>query len=260
MSLSFFIRKLFNGISLQRKVQTFKHCLGRKLYFSSYEATIEDNPFYEKYKLKMGELQTHLSKGVNNPPRRPQQQQISDSPTASSHSRSLDSILDTSAMVHKTAEEIAGIWNSHHSNLDCIHGTLPASIYALMSTQGTLCPHFIYPLPSDTGYRFMFQQYSVNEFHFTTLEDYKLLKEHAPIYLTLSYYTQFADKNIVLMAGKYNLDKLKVEEAQLIAQLLQLTYGQNKLERIELIRKFNFTPNLFDYKELIQQFEKLKIV
>ena len=257
MSLSLFIRGL---VPLNWRAPS----LGSKLFSCSDDAGkrgIEQNPFYEKYKTKLGKVQTHRSEGVIQlSPNK--HQHISDSTSTISHLRhSLDSILNTNGMAHKTADEIASIWNGCCSTLACIHGTLPASSYTLMSTQGSLCPHFVYPLPSDTGYKFMFQQKSMDEFHFTTLEDYKLLTEHAPSYLTLSYFTQFAEeKNIVLMAGKYNHEKFRVEEAQLLAQLMQLYYGQNNTERIQLIRKFNITPNLFDYQELIQQFEALKFV
>ena len=258
MSLNVFVRRF---TSLRRRIQTSEQLLCRKLFSSSDDATsrgIEQNPFYDKYRFKLGELQTQEVR----PPSLPEQRHISDSTPASSQSRqSLDSIPDISSMAHKTAEEIASTWSDYHSTLDCIHGTLPASSYTLMSALGSLCPHLIYPLPSDTEYRFMYQQYSMNVFNFTSLEEYKLLTQHAPIYFTLTYYTEFAaKKNIVLMAGKYDHEKLKVEEAQLLAQLLQLYYGQSKLVRTRLIRKFNFTPNLFDYHELIQQFKELDFV
>ncbi|KAI6655186.1 ATP synthase mitochondrial F1 complex assembly factor 1-like [Oopsacas minuta] len=259
MNLSLFIKNVCNKITLSLVTPTVKLPIGYMCL--SHDDTIrgmQDNPFFEKYKKQLHKVKNNSNNQI--PRKIPNQPRINlnKNDTKSQSKQPLDSILDISKLLDNTSEEIADIWNSYHSNLDCIHGTLPADSYTLTSTQGTLCPYFIYPLPSDTGYKFMFQQFSNNQFHFTALEDYNSLKEHAPVYLSMSYYSELAkEKDIVLMAGKFDLEKMKTEEAQLLAHFVQLYYGQNNKERIELIRSFNFTPNLFDYKQLIQQFKQL---
>ena len=251
------IRKICNIKSLTRLTPTQQHTF-EFLSHDSSKGMIEDNPFYSKYQKQLEKCKTHQNHQVPRKISYPPQKNSKISDTKSQLKQPLDSILDISKLYDRTSKEISNIWNAYHSNLDCIHGTIPADAYALMSTQGTLCPYFVYPLPSETGYRFMFQQYSNNQFHFTSLEEYNLLKEHSPTYLSLSYYSELAkEKGIVLMAGKFEFEKLKTEESQLLVHLLQLYYGQNKQERVDIIRKFNFTPNLFDYEILIQQIKEL---
>ena len=250
------VRKVCNIKLLTRITPTQQH----SFEFLSHDDNkgIEDNPFYSKYQKQLEKFKMHPNDRVSRKISHPLQKNSKIDDTKLQPKQPLDSILDISKLHNKTSEEISNIWNTFHSNLDCIHGTIPADAYTLMSTQGTLCPYFIYPLPSETGYRFMFQHFSNNEFHFTSLEDYNLLKEHSPTYLTLSYYSELAnDKGIVLMAGKFDFEKLKPEESQLLAHLLQLYYGQNNQERIDLIRKFNFTPDLFDFQQLIRQIKEL---
>ena len=241
---------------LARLTPTQKHTL--KYLSHDDNKGIEDNPFYTKYLKQLEISKTHPNDRVSRTVSHSLQNHSNINNTKLQPKQPLDAILDISKLHDRTREEITNIWNTYHSDMDCIHGTIPADVYTLMSTQGTICPYFIYPLPSENGYKFMFQQYSNNEFHFTSLEDYNLLKEHSPTYLTLSYYSEFAkDKSIVLMVGKFDFEKLKTEESQLLAHLLQLYYGQNKQERVDLIRKFNFTSHLFDYEQLIQQIKEL---
>ena len=227
--------------------------------------SIEDNPFYSKYQEKLAALQdtrynTETEEISDATPSLVSQQKYPSSSVRSGSKMSLDSILNIEDLLEKTPEEIARIWDSYHSHLDCIHGTIPTESYTLISTQGSLCPYFVYPIPSDKEYSFFFQEFSNDEFHFTNVQEYNLLKEHAPVYLTVAYYSEFAkEKGIALMVGKYDLEKLKTEEAQLLAQLLQLYYGQNRNDRVELVRKFNMNPNLFNYQELIDQIDALSL-
>ena len=48
---------------------------------------------------------------------------------------------------------------------------------------------FVYPVPRDEGYEFMFGQFSGHRCHFTSLINYQQHQENAPVSLTLTHYT-----------------------------------------------------------------------
>lgn len=73
------------------------------------------------------------------------------------------------------------------SNSIAVDGEFEVRIYTLLSVQ------FVYPLPRDEGYEYMFSQFSGHRCHFTSLINYQQYQEHAPVCLTLTHYTDLQE-------------------------------------------------------------------
>lgn len=162
----------------------------------------------------------------------------------------------TSMIVDKTTEAITEIWREYHATRDCISAIIPADSYTQLHTKASLCPFFLYPLPRDSGYEFLYSQFSGHRCFFTSLINYQRHGENAPVCLTLSHYTELQEsKGIVLMAGEVDANVLTILEAQFLANQLQLYYAGDDQERYALVRQFNHDPEHFSYQKLVEQLQ-----
>lgn len=160
----------------------------------------------------------------------------------------------------KTAEEIGQIWTEYHKNRQSLSAVIPRETYDKITELAQQCPVFVYVVPRDDGYEFMLAQFLGDDCYFTPMISYKTHNENAPPCLTLRHYTDIAaEKNIVLMVGEYDKDVVNVLEAQCLANEVQLFYAQESLERTEVVKKFNHSPESFDHMDLIRYFNSAEI-
>lgn len=73
------------------------------------------------------------------------------------------------------------------------------------------------------------------------------------------YYTEFRDKNIILMKGDFDNNIINAQEAQCLANQLQLYYAQNDSKKLELLEKFTKNPDTFKHMDVIHELENIKI-
>lgn len=173
----------------------------------------------------------------------------------------LSDIMNMEMIREKTKEEIEQIWTEYHKQKDYICAVMEPEQYERIFDYGMKYPLFLLPLPRKQGYEFFLSQFQGNKVYMTSLLWYQTHKENAPECLTLTHYTEFKDsKGIVLMRGEFDLNFLNCQEAQCLANELQLYYTGKSSERLKLMETFNNAPNDFKYNDLIGQLEKISFV
>lgn len=249
----------------------------------SAEFDITQNPYFDKYKKKMSDLQSTdpdefkskiedlKDQKVAAIEKRKQEMKearaksISKPSVESPHGsgnwppRSLDEVMKIDLIKDKTADEIRKIWTEHYAQKDCIFGVVEAINYESLITKSKQCPLFLYPLPRGDGYEFYFTQIHGKDVYFTSLGMYQLLKENAPPCLTVAHFPEFADdKGIVLMAGQYDSKIISKNEAVILVSQMSAYYNPGVGERYNLVRMFNLTPEKFKHLDLIDEYKNLK--
>lgn len=173
--------------------------------------------------------------------------------------KQLADIMKLELVQDKNAEEIAQIWLEYHKHKDVLNATIPVDTYDQLMARGKQHPMFIFPLPRSEGYEFFLFQFAANTVHFTPLLCYQVHKENAPECLNIVHYTELRDKGIVLMRGEYDKNVLNAQEAQCLANQLQLYYGQCSPSKLALLEKFKLKPTAFDHTEVIKELENLTL-
>lgn len=89
---------------------------------------------------------------------------------------------------------------------------------------------------------------------------FQVHKENAPECLNIVHYTELSDKlGIVLMRGEYDTNVINAQEAQCLANQLQLYYAQQNQTKLDLLNKFTKTPDSFKHMDVIKELENLSI-
>lgn len=239
---------------------------------------LRKNPYFNKYAQKIAKLQetepeeflqrveTQEKKFKEKEQRKKQQNSYVgqakpnlDSATQIQKAR-LDSIMKVDMVVGKTNEEVMQIWKEYHRNKDYICGTMSGEQYDKMFDRGQKYPTFLLPLPREQGYEFIVTQFSASEIHMTPLLWYQTYKENAPECLTMVHYDELKnDKNIVLMRGEYDKKYMNVQEAQCLANELQLFYCSDSAEKLQLLETFTNRSIEFKHMDLIAQLESISL-
>ncbi|XP_011298072.1 ATP synthase mitochondrial F1 complex assembly factor 1 [Fopius arisanus] len=172
----------------------------------------------------------------------------------------LSDVMKTELLQDKGKDEITDIWLSYHKERDCISGVMTPEIFNAMYERAMKYPTFILPLPRENGYEFILTQFCGTEIHMTPVLWYQTHQENAPECMTIVHYLEFKDsKNLVLMRGQFDTKSINVQEAQCLANQLQLYYSGQDDERFHLLKTFNEKPNEFKHMDLISQMESVSL-
>lgn len=195
----------------------------------------------QEYKFYQSQAKPHLNE--NNQPQQAQ----------------LNNIMKVDMIQDKTKEDIINIWKDYHKQKDCICGVLTSDQFNKMFEHGKQYPTFLLPLPKEQGYEFIVSQFFGSEIHMTPLLWYQTHKENAPECLTMVHYTELKDnKDIVLMRGEFDKKTISVQEAQCLANELQLYYCTENPQRLQLLETFTNKPDDFKHMNLIAQLETIQ--
>lgn len=159
----------------------------------------------------------------------------------------------------KTVDEIKHIWLEYHKTKDVIAAVITKDQFDQLMQRAKEYPLFLIPIPRSEGFEFIMLQFAANTVHFTPLLCYQAHKENAPECLNIVHYTELEDKGIVLMRGEYDINVLNAQEAQCLANQLQLYYAQNSESKLALLEKFNKHPDSFRHMDLIDELSNLSI-
>jgi len=164
----------------------------------------------------------------------------------------LDDIMKTDLLKDESKDTITKVWTEHHKTKDgMVSGVVPSMHYAEMYAKGTMCPRFVYALPKEQGFDMYYSEIHGHRVSFTLLETFKRLAGNAPPALELFHYADFQDtKDIVLMRGVQKWPLSPVEATFLVNQY-QMYYRIDP-ERFKLVKTFNFSPDSFDFEELLK--------
>lgn len=174
--------------------------------------------------------------------------------------KKLEDIMKLDLLEGKPSEEIKKIWLEYHKQKDSIAAAIPTDTFNKIMETAKKYPIFIFPIPRSQGFEFIMFQFAANTIHFTPLLCYQVHKENAPECLNIVHYTEFKDQGIVLMRGEYDTKVLTAQEAQCLANQLQLYYAIGDSKKIELLETFTKTPEKFKHMDVIKELENLQIV
>lgn len=240
---------------------------------------LQKNPYFEKYAQKIAKLQQtnpdeflqrieeQEKKQLEQKEKRKRERSLYQSQakpnlqsTTQTQEPRLDAIMKLDMIQDKSKEEIIDIWNQYHKQKDCICGTMTPEQYDKMFDRGREYPTFLLPLPRDHGYEFIMIQFCGHEIHMTPLLWYQAHKENAPECLTMIHYSELRDsKGVVLMRGEFDKKILNVQEAQCLANELQLYYATDHPHRKQLLDTFTHKPDEFKHMDLIAQLETISL-
>ncbi|XP_055680195.1 ATP synthase mitochondrial F1 complex assembly factor 1 [Lutzomyia longipalpis] len=240
----------------------------------------EKNPYYEKYAEKIAKLQKTspeeflsrldtLEKTQGTKKATPEEQERKYSELlkpkkaleaqAEIPHKKLEEIMKLELVEGKSAEEIQAIWLEYHKTKDVIAAAIPTEMYNVQQERAKAHPIFILPIPRSQGFEFIMLQFAANSVHFTPLLCYQVHKENAPECLNIVHYTEFRDKGIILMRGEYDSNVISAQEAQCLANQLQMYYGQESPSKQRLLDTFTNHPEAFKHMDVIAELENLNI-
>ncbi|XP_011204042.2 ATP synthase mitochondrial F1 complex assembly factor 1 [Bactrocera dorsalis] len=174
--------------------------------------------------------------------------------------KKLTDIMKLELVADKTAEEISSIWYEYHKTKDVLAATLTVNQFDTLMQRAKQFPIFLLPLPRSEGFEFIMLQFAANAVHFTPLLAYQVHAENAPECLTIVHYTEMKDKDIVLMRGEYDSKVLTAQEAQCLANELQMFYCKSDENKLKLLETFNKKPDEFKHMDLIKEVENIQLV
>jgi ATP synthase mitochondrial F1 complex assembly factor 1 len=168
----------------------------------------------------------------------------------------LDEILNLDRIAKESPETIRELWKLYHENRNNLYGYLSMDMYKQFHERGHTYPWFVLPLPRNEGFEIYLVHFTGDSIYMTSLLEYKLHNENAPIHLFVHHYTELATThNLVLMQGENLTPNLSLQDAQYLMILLKDYYLRDD-ERFEKVRLFHQSPEKFNFRELI---EDLKI-
>lgn len=193
-------------------------------------------------------------------PTKPKRDISPGSVAAMTKEKKLNDIMKVDLLEDKSAEEIGKIWRDFHLTKDSISAVIPKDVYKQMAERFIEYKTFLFPLPRKQGYEFIVVQFLGNGAHFTTLINFQAHAENAPECLTLTHYTDLAEeKGIVLMVGEYDPNVLTIQEAQCLANQVEMYYCNPSQEKQDLMEKFVKRPNEFKHMDLVAQVETMAL-
>ncbi|XP_057336550.1 ATP synthase mitochondrial F1 complex assembly factor 1 [Microplitis mediator] len=261
-----------------------KNILSRNIMTSSMKAkkfleNLKGNPYFDKYAGAIAKLQQtnpdeFLSKIQETENKKNQKSKepgtfkrgANAKPSLTSdfkqHNKALLSdVMKLELLEDKGKQEITDIWLNYHKQKDCICGVMEPEIFDVMFEKGTEYPTFVLPLPRENGYEFILSQFSGTEVHMTPLIWYQTHQENAPECLKIIHYTDLREsKGLILMKGEFDTKSLDVQEAQCLANELQLYYTKNNPDRLKLLETFTKRPDEFKHMDLIAQLETITLL
>uniref|UniRef100_A0A182QD06 ATP synthase mitochondrial F1 complex assembly factor 1 n=1 Tax=Anopheles farauti TaxID=69004 RepID=A0A182QD06_9DIPT len=242
----------------------------------------DKNPYFEKYASKIAAVQQsspeeflsrldHVEKEKQKPkfgPAEPQRDYsellqpkvpLGTEATRDTSHRKLSDIMRLELIEDKSADDIKHLWLEYHKNKDVITAAIPVDQFNLMMKRAKQYPVFIFPIPRSQGYEFIMLQFAANTVHFTPLLNYQVHKENAPECLNITMFTECSDKGIVLMRGEYDTKVINAQEAQCLANQVQLYYSQNNETKLKLLETFTKSPDKFKHMDIIEELNNLKM-
>ncbi|KAH8368978.1 hypothetical protein KR200_001178 [Drosophila serrata] len=274
-------RKVFSRVFLNNSLLTSSRCISMSASRRAEQAIDklkEENPFYSKYAGKIAKLQQtsaeefldRVERVVNpikdgrsqarsysellNPKKELQAKEQGEIPH-----KKLSDIMKLELLADKSAEEVSQIWLEYHKTKEALAATLTTTQYETLMSRAKEHPVFLLPLPRSEGFEFIMLQFSANTVHFTPLLAYQVHHENAPECLTLVHYTEVEDKGLVLMRGEYDSKVLTAQEAQCLANELQMFYLKADDNKLRLLETFTRKPDEFKHMDLIKEVENIQL-
>ncbi|KAI8044693.1 hypothetical protein M5D96_000864 [Drosophila gunungcola] len=193
----------------------------------------ESNPYYSKYAAKIAQLQQTSAEEFLD-----RVERVAELPH-----KKLTDIMKLELIADKGAEEISQIWLEYHKSKEVLAATLTTAQYETLMARAKEHPVFIIPLPRSEGFEFVMLQFAANTVH----------HENAPECLTMVHYTEVQDKGVVLMRGEYDNKVLTAQEAQCLANELQMFYLKPDEGKLRLLETFTRKPDEFKHMDLIKE-------
>jgi len=175
--------------------------------------------------------------------------------------KKLDDVMKMELIEDKSTEELSSLWKAHFVAKECLCAVIPTDTFRQMKALYDIHKTFLLTLPRKDGYEFFVVQFTGNEAHFTSLINFHAFKENAPECLTLVHYTDVAEsKNIVLMQGEFDGNSLSLQEAQCLANQVEMYYCNPSESKRKILETFTFKPQEFKHQDLVDQLENISLL
>ncbi|BFF92738.1 ATP synthase mitochondrial F1 complex assembly factor 1 [Drosophila madeirensis] len=268
---------------LQNNNLAFKRSIAmsqtRRAAEEAVEKLKESNPYYWKYAEKIAKIQQTSAEEfldrverVVNPIKdgqsqarsysellNPKQELAKKQEAAELPHKKLSDIMKLELLADKSAEDLSQIWIEYHKTKEVLAATLTTAQYDTLMGRAKEHPIFLLPLPRSEGFEFFLLQFAANTVHFTPLLAYQVHHENAPECLTVVHYTEVQDKGVVLMRGEYDSKVLTAQEAQCLANELQMFYYKTDESKMKLLETFTKRPDEFKHTDLIKEVENIQL-
>lgn len=184
------------------------------------------------------------------------------SQTSMKKEKTLEDVMKIDLIADKSAEEISTLWKAFFTaKKEKLCAVIPSATFRKMKELYGLHKTFLLPLPRRDGYEFFIVQFLGNEAHFTSLINYQAYNENAPEVMTLVHYTDVAEsKEIVLMVGEFDGNSLSLQEAQCLANQVEMYYCNPSESKKYLLDTFTFKPQEFKHQDLVDQLENISLL
>ncbi|SPP80452.1 ATP synthase mitochondrial F1 complex assembly factor 1 [Drosophila guanche] len=265
-----------NNLALKRSLAMSQT---RRAAEEAVEKLKESNPYYWKYAEKIAKIQQTSAEEfldrverVVNPIKdgqsqarsysellNPKQELDKKQDAAELPHKKLSDIMKLELLADKSAEDLSQIWIEYHKTKEVLAATLTTAQYDTLMCRAKEHPIFLLPLPRSEGFEFFLLQFAANTVHFTPLLAYQVHHENAPECLTVVHYTEVQDKGVVLMRGEYDSKVLTAQEAQCLANELQMFYYKTDESKMKLLETFTKRPDEFKHTDLIKEVENIQL-
>lgn len=184
------------------------------------------------------------------------------SQTSMKKEKTLEDVMKIDLIAEKSAEEISTLWKAFFTaKKEKLCAVIPSATFRKMKELYGLHKTFLLPLPRRDGYEFFIVQFLGNEAHFTSLINYQAYSENAPEVMSLVHYTDVAEsKEIVLMVGEFDGNSLSLQEAQCLANQVEMYYCNPSESKKYLLDTFTFKPQEFKHQDLVDQLENISLL
>lgn len=279
------IRPLFRVKCYQRSSRLCLH-LSTKLHNGGEVEEMDQlqkNPYYSKYADKISKLQktspqeflNRLASVEENEKSKPsgesnkerefslptQPKSALANQASMKKEKKLEDVMKIDLIKDKSTEEISALWKAHFGAKECLSAVIPVATFRKFKEMYEIHKTFLLALPRKNGYEFFVVQFLGNEAHFTSLINFQAFNENAPECLTLVHYTDVAEsKDIVLMVGEFDGNSLSLQEAQCLANQVEMYYCNPSESKKSLLETFTFKPQDFKHQDLVDQLENLSLL
>lgn len=221
----------------------------KEFYRQKYAARLES-------KLKrdgMESVEEYLKK------QREQLQQTEDHASTSSATKplTLNDIMKTELLDAQNSTQILELWTLHHKNTNnYVAGGLTSAQYREIFQRGSECPLFIAAVPRDSGYEMFFVEIRNKQIGFTTLLEYQLHKENAPVKLLINFFDELeTSKDLVLFRGPLDSSTMPLDAAQCLFSFIMRAYSD---EFYQHVVNFNKHPKKFQIEDVLNAMFKVQ--
>ncbi|CDU16961.1 hypothetical protein YYC_03939 [Plasmodium yoelii 17X] len=172
-------------------------------------------------------------------------------------SRELKNIVKLPLLEREDSNKIINIWrDKYKDNKYVIADYVNTSKYELVKKNCKNNAHFIIPCKNQNGYINFYSQFVDNKLVFITpLESYNKLRSNSVPYVTLNFFDELKNKEIILTKLTIVNNTITKDQANKFYKYILSFYSDSNY--FQYIKKFNNDSRNFNYDEFFNKFKHI---